>query len=225
MKRSLVCALAAAAAFALSTSTASAVDLAVWTFQTSVPATSGPHSAEGGVNAGAGSPASGSHAVGATVYDNPSGNGSTESYSSNNWTTGDYYQFRTSTTGYNNICIAWSQTRSNTGPSVFDLEWSLTGVGAFTLLSNDYVVLANTAGNGGAWSSGSHINNYDFACVAAPAALNNQANVYFRMTSTQTTAAAGTNRVDDVVIRGDQIPEPATMGLLALGLLAIRRRK
>ena len=113
------------AAFMLSASApvfAFPVDLAVWTFETSLPATAGPHAAEGGINAGAGSPASGFHASASVVYSNPAGNGSAESFSSTFWSVGDYWQFSTSSVGYTDIHLAWDQASSNTGPRDFVLR-------------------------------------------------------------------------------------------------------
>lgn len=221
MKRFISCAVALSM-FAVASSTASAgslVELAKWTFETSVPTTAGPHSAEGGLNAGAGSPATGFHTVGAAVYSNPVGNGSFESFSSNNWSEGDYYMFRTSTLGYEGITIQWEQTRSSTGPSEFDLEWSTDGTN-FTALVVDYVINQVT------WSSGAYTAGSLFGPHTGPSNLDNQAAVYFRMVSKQTTASAGTNRIDDVTISGTLIPEPGTLGLLALGaLLGLRRRR
>ncbi len=80
------CVLAIAALATIAGSATAATTLAQWTFETSLPLTSGPHAAEGGVNAGPSSPASGFHTSGATAYSNPVGNGSAESFSSNNWT-------------------------------------------------------------------------------------------------------------------------------------------
>lgn len=179
-------------------STVQATELAVWTFEVSVPTTAGPHAAEGGLNAGAGSPATGFHASGAVAYSNPVGNGSGESFSSNNWATGDYYEFATSTLGQMGITISWCQTRSGTGPASFDLEYSLDGE-TFTTLVNDYEVPQIT------WSSGSNDPNSCYGPISAPAALNNQAVVYFRLTSQVTSAATGTNRVDDIVISADGV--------------------
>jgi hypothetical protein len=212
-------ALAAAVMFA---GAASATDLAVWTFETSLPATAGPHAAEGGIFGG---DATGFHSNASVVYSNPAGNGSAESFSSNFWSVGDYYQFKTSTTGYESITIGWDQTRSSTGPGTFDLEYSLDGV-TFTTLLDDFTVLENSALNGGAWSSGTYVPNYTFAPVAGPAALDDQAAVYFRLTNTVTPGGtAGTNRVDNVVIAGTLIPEPASLALLALGALGLIRRR
>ncbi|RIK64554.1 MAG: hypothetical protein DCC65_14080 [Planctomycetota bacterium] len=187
------CSLAVLLGLATAPVHAGTTELARWTFQVSVPTTAGPHAAEGGLNAGAGSPATGFHVVGATAYSNPTGNGSTESFSSNNWSTGDYYQFATSTTGQSAITISWCQTRSSTGPSTFDLEWSTDGTN-FTTLVNDYTVLQVN------WSSTTPDPTTCFGPILAPPALNNQPVVYFRLVSQATTASAGTNRVDDVVI-------------------------
>jgi hypothetical protein len=203
--------------------------LAHWTFEVSIPdapnsQVAGPYAAELGANA-AGSFASGQHASANTDFSNPSGNGSAESFSSNEWAIGDYYQFTTSTLGYQDITFGWDQTRSGTGPGTFDLEWSIDGVN-FTALVNDYTVLLNDAGNGGVWNSGTYVPNYTFAPVLAPAALNNQPIVYFRLTNQVTPGGnAGTNRVDDVMI-GGTVPGPASAALLGVaGLVVIRRRR
>ena len=202
-----------------SISTARAAIIAHWTFETSVPTTAGPHAAEAGDNAGAGSPASGFHAGAATVYSNPAGNGSAESFSSNTWATGDYYQFQTSTVGYSLIAIEWCQVRSSTGPADFTLEGSTDGSTFSSLLAN-YTVLSSPS-----WSSGTPQPTTCFSAVAAPASFDNQAAVYFRLTSNETPSnAGGTNRVDDVKII--TIPEPTSLGLLAFGaVVALRRRR
>jgi len=190
--------------------------LANWTFETSIPATAGPFAAEAGVNA-ASSWASGYHASASVVYSNPVGNGSLESFSSNYWSADDYYQFTTSTVGYTGIQIQWDQYSSSTGPTSFDLVCSTDGTNWTTLVDN-YTVLTTPS-----MSSTTPHPELTFAAVAAPASLDNQATVYFRLVSQVTSATAGTDRVDNVII--STVPEPTTLVLLALGCLGLRRRK
>src|SRR3954466_2740345 len=102
---------AAALAVLSAAPSAMAGTIAGWTFETSIPATAGPHAAE----IGSGS-ATGVHA-GAATFSSPAGNGSTHSFSSNTWAIGDYYQFTTSSAGLSDIAITWDETRSSTGPS------------------------------------------------------------------------------------------------------------
>lgn len=203
-----------------------AVDLAIFTFETGQTplvdsANAGPYAAEGGV---AGGNASAHHASALTDYPLIVGNGSARSLSSNEWAIGDYYQFTTNTTGYSSIAIMWDQTRSGTGPATFDLQWSTNGI-AFTTLTDNYNVELNGAVGGGSWSSlpANHRLGYTFGPTTGPAALDNQAIVYFRLTSQVTTATGGTNRVDDIIITGI-VPEPASLSLLAIGALALIRR-
>lgn len=208
--------------------TAQAVDLAAWTFETSIPATAGPFAAEGGVNGGN---ALGFHSNAAAVYSNPAGNGSAESFSSNNWSVGDYYQFSTSTVGYQNISIMWDQTASNTGPRDFNLLWSTDG-STFTPIGGILSVLANGTPNP-AWNSTTSDPAYTFGPTGGPAVLDNQATIYFRLVNANTIAAnggtvasGGTNRVDNVIISGTQIPTPGAMALFGVaGLVGIRRRR
>ncbi len=211
--------LISAAIIAAVAGTASAADLARWTFESSVPSSAGPFAAEAGINAVT-SEATGIHANSSVVFSNPVGNGSFESFSSNFWTAGDSYQFRTSTLGYNSIAITWAQVSSGTGPTDFALQWSSDGSNFSTI--QNYVV-----GTSPSWSSGSPSNGAIFAPVALPAGAANLANVWVRLTSLVTPGnTAGTNRVDDVAITGTLVPTPGAMTLMGLaGLVAARRRR
>lgn len=201
--------------------------LANWTFEVSVPTTAGPFAAELGVNA-ATSQASGAHA-GTSAYSNPVGNGSAESFSSNNWLVGDYYQFTTSTLGYQSITMQLDQTSSGTGPRDFTFQYSTDGL-VFVNLTG-YSVLANAAPNN-FWSSSTYYPEHTYA-FTLPAALDNQANVWFRVAQSSTVSAGGgtvasggTNRVDNVFINGTLVPAPASVALIGLaGLVAGRRRR
>ncbi len=218
--RARLAAAALAAAFGVGVANASVI--ANWTFEASLPVAAGPHLAE----VGAGS-ALGVHASGSTAYSNPVGNGSNESFSSNFWAVGDYYQFQVSTSGLQNITVGWDQARSSTGPSVFDLEFSIDGVN-FTTALNDYAVLqSGGTGAPGTWSSTTYLPAYTFAPVSLAASANNQASLWVRMTAvTIGSSTNGTNRIDNVIISGDVIPEPSTLALLLIGgvLSCIRRR-
>ena len=202
--------------------TSQAVNIASWTFETSVPTTGGPHAAEAGVNA-ASSFASGFHSNSAVVYSNPAGNGSLESFSSDRWDTiGDYYQFSFSTAGYQNVTFGWDQAKSNTGPADFTLQVSVNG-GGFNTLSS-YTVLASGTTGPGVWGSTTYLADYTFAPLALTGS-NNAANVTVRLVSSTAVASTGTNRVDNVFVNADAVPEPATMAIVGLGIAAVARRK
>jgi hypothetical protein len=200
--------------------------VAGWTFETSVPTTAGPHAAELGVNAGSGSPATGFHA-GATTYSNPAGNGTAESFSSTNWLVGDYYQFQTSTVGYQGVSFSFSATSSGTGPRDFQIQYSTNGT-VFAPLTpgTTYMVLANAAPNP-VWNSSTASPLYNLS-FNLPAALNNQAAIYLRLVNNSivsagggTVASGGTSRVDTVMIEAAAIPEPGAgcFALLVCGVV------
>src|SRR5437764_1483222 len=94
--------LALAALAAVSAVPASADTLATWTFETApITGTYTPGAststtnffADSGLQAGTAF-ASGLHAAAATAYSSPAGNGSTHSFSVNNWAVNDYWQFQ-----------------------------------------------------------------------------------------------------------------------------------
>jgi hypothetical protein len=209
------------------------ITIAQWTFETSVPATSGPFDPEVG-----GGSALGSHASSST-YSSTAGNGSSHSFSVNNWAVGDYWEFTVSTLNYSEITLSWDQTSSNTGPRDYKLAYSTDG-SLFTDFAT-YIVLSYASPNP-AWSSSTTHSEYNlFADLSAITTLNNQANIYFRLIDNSTTSAnggtvgsSGTDRVDNFIVSGTPaaaaVPEPSTcvagaLLLLPLGLSAFTVRR
>ena len=201
------------------TSGASAAVLASWTFENSALTTSGPFAAEVGTGS-----ASGFH-VGSSTYSSVAGNGSTKAFSSNTWAVGDYYEFTTSSTGYEGITITFDQTGSNTGPKDFKLQYSINGTSFTDVPSGGYAVI-NNSWSAAAPKTGSSY-SFDLSSITV---LNNSAAVFFRVTDTSaasinnaTVAAGGTSRIDNFTISA--VPEPASALLGSLGFLAMLRRR
>ncbi len=198
--------------------------LARWTFETNVLAGATDAAELGPIAAdeGAGT-AHGVHASSSTDYSTPTGNGSANALSSNNWRQGDYYEFRVATLNYVDIVVTWDQARTSTGPSTFDFEYSVDGV-SYTAFLSGYTVLTTVAPN--AWSSAVPNGLFGFtADLSGVAAVEQVAELRLRLRQTETgIAATGGNRVDNVVVSA--IPEPGA-GLLgaAAGLGLLRRRR
>jgi len=207
--------------------------IADWTFETSIPvAARGPGiwftniAPEIGLGT-----AAGFHA-GPTVYTSPAGTGAgstAHSFSSTNWTVGDFYQFAVSTAtngGYfSGISLSYNEMSSATGPGRFQLSYSTDGL-SFTSFGPLDILPSATYTN----------YSYNLSSITA---IENQAVVYFRVTDQSTTSAnfgtvgtAGTDRIDNFLVSGTfvPIPEPSTMamalcGFLTLGLSIFRNRK
>ena len=209
-----------------------AATLAGFTFETltatgtTTAATFGPYVADVGTGS-----AFGQHASATTVYSSPAGNGSPRSLSSNGWgSAGDNYEFRVPTTGFQDILVAYDQTRSGTGPDQFQFQYSTDGT-TFTNFGSPYT-LAGTAFSAGTPITATPGVNFAFD-LSAINGIENTALVYFRLNSLGlnssggTVAAAGTNRVDNFFVTGSEIPEPASaMALVTIaGAAAMRRRR
>ena len=211
---------------------ASAALVAGWSMSTAVAAaTTGTNYTYGAADLGeatAGTSLSGFHAAAATTWSSPAGNGSTYSLSSNNWAIGDYYQVSLSTTGYADpITISFDQTRSGTGPATFSVLMSVDGGANFsTVLASYAVVQAGLAGSGTTtWNSVTNQPVTFTTTVSGLSAAAGQASVMFRIQSTVTTAAAGTNRVDNINVSSEAVPTPGAIALLGVAGLVGRRRR
>jgi MYXO-CTERM domain-containing protein len=197
---------------------------------TAVPAaTTGTNYVYGAADAGdatAGTSLSAFHALAATTWSSPAGNGSTYSLSSNNWSVGDYYQISVSTTGFSDISLVWDQTRSSTGPSSFRVDMSTDGTNFSTILASYSVIQAGLTGtNTLAWSAANGVQSAFTTTVASIAGADNQATLIFRFVNLSTVAAGGTNRIDNIVVSSGPIPAPGAIALLGLAGLAARRRR
>jgi hypothetical protein len=219
----------AATALAAFTFSAQAAIVVQWDFQ--VPPADLTDSAVSpavAASIGAGT-ASGLHASALTDWSTPAGNGSTDSFSSNNWAVGDYWQFSFSTTGYTGLMVNFDQTGSNTGPRDFALAYSTNGV-SFTNFAAYTVINA-------AWSAGTPVATTTFSYdLSAITALDNAATVTLRLIDTSTTsinagtvAVAGTDRVDNFTVNLTPVPEVDTAAMLLAGLASLafiaRRRR
>jgi hypothetical protein len=191
--------------------------IAGWTFEVSQPSTAGPHVAEEGVNA-ATSFATRFHSGASIQIVNSAGNGSSYSFDTRRWSVNDYYQFTTSTQGYESITFEWDQTRTPNGPRSFKVAWSVDGVNFFDLLA--YTVDNINWSPGGSPEAGSQ-----FGPHALPTDLDDQATVYLRLISLSTGTPPGQgSKIDNVYIRGALIPQPGALALLGLAGFVVARR-
>ena len=234
-------AVATAVAAAAVTATASADLVVGWTIPTAFPTGAGnvptgqtylppgPNGAgvaDQGTNT-AGSQLSAFHTLAAATYTSPAGNGNMYAFSSNNWSANDYYEARFSTVGAgtSGLSVSWDQTRSATGPTTFNLVMSVDGGSNWTTLSASYTVLQSGGGGApGTWSTTTYNSIYT-STVSLGAAADEQSLVILRWVSTQTAAAAGSNRIDNISVN-NAIPAPGALALLGVaGLVGSRRRR
>ena len=117
------------------------------------------------------------------------------------------------------------------------MQYSTDGT-SFTTFGSTYEVLANAAPNA-VWNATTFSNSYEFNVdLSSVTAINNAANVYFRLVDADTISAnggtvapAGTDRVNNFTVTGSpvSVPEPSSVFLAALavtglGLFSVRRR-
>jgi len=230
-------AVAAVAAAALSA--AANADLVVgWTMPTAFPTGAGnvptgtsylppgPNGAgvaDQGANF-AGSQLSAVKSLTASTYTSPAGNGSPHSFSSNNWTPGDYYQISFASTGFSGLSLSWDQARSSTGPAPFKVAISVNG-GNFVDLFSYNVLQSGGGGAPGTWSS--TVYNPIYTNTVALTGADDAASIVVRFINTNatTSSASGSNRIDNISVNGTLVPAPGAAALIGLAGLVARRRR
>jgi len=203
--------------------------VAAWTMPNAVPAgTTGSNYSYGAADVGgatAGTSLTGFHALSATAWSSPAGNGSAYSLSSNNWSVGDYYQISLSTASYVNISLSWDQTRSSTGPSNFRVDMSTDGTTFSTILASYSVIQAGASGTS-SWSSSGPVQSAFTTTIASVAGADGRSTLRFRFVNLSTVGTGGTNRIDNITVSGTLIPAPGALALLGVaGLVSTRRRR
>jgi hypothetical protein len=225
--RSLILAAVVLCAFA---SRASATIVADWTFEsltitTGTPAATFP--ASGGISpeVGAGS-ASGTHATAATAWSTPAGNGSTKSFSANQWLPGDYWQFTfdATGTGFPVLTLSVDQTGSATGPKNFKVATSTDGTTFSDLPAGGYSLTAIT------FSAGTNNPAATFAFTLPAAMLLSSTDVVRLIDTSPTTGGAinlgnvgtaGTDRVDNVILSAVPEASSAVLGAMICGVIGL----
>ncbi len=168
--------------------------------------------------------AGGVHASALSDWSTPTGNGSTDSFSVNNWGVNDYFQFTIDSTGFTQVYVGFSQVSSSTGPRDFRLDYSSNGGTSFTS-AGAYTVLVNASPNTWGASTPVPATFYTFDLSAVTALANNSA-VVFRLVDTSTTSAggatvavAGTSRVDGFTVADAPVPPPVPEPTTLVSLL------
>ena len=165
------------------------------------------------------------HASVNAAYTSPTGNGSSYSFSSNNWAPGDYYEITLPTTNSSGIVLNWDQARSSTGPAAFKLTMSTNGTDFSDLFS--YTVIQSGGGGApGTWASGTYNSLYTNT-FNLPASADHQANLTLRFVNAEAAASSstGSNRIDNIVVTAAAVPEPSTILLGLLGAAPLFRRR
>ncbi len=198
--------------------------IAKWTFESpNAPSTVMGTTINGLLPAIGSGEASALHANPATVYSAQLGNGSANSLSATYWSVGDYWQFHTSTLGYNHIQLSWDQCAADNGPTNFSLFVSIDGQN-FTTALGYYQVYRNSnvvpGGGGGTWNATTYLPNYTRTLdLGFFSGLDNATDVYFRLADNVPGSTYG--RVDNFTVTGMVIPEPNLVVLAAVPVLLL----
>ena len=165
------------------------------------------------------------HALAAATYVSPAGNGSSYSFSGNNWSPNDFYQVVLPTTGgWTNLSVSWDQARTSTGPASFSLQTSTDGT-MFTTGMTYTVLQSGGGGAPGTWSTSTYNSLYSNT-FALPSSVENQTSLYIRFLNTTGTASnpSGSNRIDNVSVTAvpvTAVPEPAAFALFGAGMASL----
>jgi hypothetical protein len=115
----------------------------------------------------------------------------------------DYFEFAISTVGKQNITFEFDDRASPTGPTTFELHYSADG-------GSNFAQFGSAQSTHGSFTT-NPMNTFDLSGISA---LDNNANVVFRLYAYGATGSSGTWRIDNVRIDG-QAPAAISLSSLA----------
>ena len=124
---------------------------------------------------------------------------------------GQSITFSVSTVGFGSISVSFATQRTSTGFNSNQFQYSLDGV-TFIGFSAPYNPAASFS-----------VVTFDLSGIAG---LINNPNAAFRIVFNGATSSTGNNRLDNLVVEGtplegDPVPEPASLALLATGVMSL----
>jgi hypothetical protein len=160
-------------------------------------------------------------------FSSGNGNGSFRSLEVSGWNLGDYYRFDVPTTGIMSILVSFNQVSSSTPPGEFSLAYSVDGT-SFSTFTTYAVGSGPIIGWVGLSSAVTFTNQVFSFNLSAITGLNNDPNARFRIVDADTLTGLSATKswLDNVVVSGTAIPEPASLSLMtvAAAAIALKRR-
>lgn len=145
---------------------------------------------------------------------------------------GRFIQFGFNTLNFENPILTFATQRTSSGFNNNQFSYSTDGT-TFTNFGSAFTPIISTSpGFGNATTAvAASIQTFDLSSVDA---VDNQANVIFRLIFDGATTTTGNNRIDNLQVNATQVgvaavPEPSTYALFAIGMIgmvvAMRRKK
>lgn len=161
-----------------------------------------------------------------TKFYQGNGNGSAHGLFNDHWSQGNYYEVDANLSNYTAVSFSIDAAGSATGPRDFQIGVSTDGT-TFTDVPGATYSVADSTNFATATANPAFTHSFDLSAYSNIVAIR-VTNSSTTSISGATTGTSGTSRVDNITISGTpatNTPEPASLGLAAIGGLALARRR